>query len=233
MSQSFHLFQLQKIDTQYDKIVRRLEEIERAIARDPALISAAQALQESTAAELKAQHRLREVEENVRAKRIKMEQSEGSLYGGKIRVPKELQDLQTEISSLKKQISLLEDQQLDAMVALESAQQTLSLAKDKHAQAQALTTAQNASLSGERSELIRSRERLDLERNAVTAQIASINLEHYQALRRQKHGVAVTGVDSNSCAVCGGSMTMAEWQAARSPTTIAHCPTCGRILYAG
>ncbi len=233
MSQSFHLYQLQKVDSQYDKIQRRLEEIDRALQNDPALIAAAQKLHECSLAQHKADHTVKEIEENVRMRRIKMQQSEANLYGGRITIPKELQDLQSEIASLKRQIAALEDQQLEAMFVLESAQKALDTAQNDHNLAHAHTIHQNAALMGERDDLLRTRERLDKERSAMIAQINPPNLELYQSLRRQKHGLAVAGVDANACAICGGSLTPSEWQAARSPNAITRCPTCGRILYAG
>lgn len=233
MSQSFHLFQLQKIDTQLDKFQRRLDEINQALENDPALVAAEQKLHECSLAHHKARHALMEIEENVRARQIKMQLSESNLYSGRINNPKELQDLQNEIASLKRQITALEDQQLEAMLAFENAQQSLDTAQNDHKQAQAHASSQNAMLAGEREDLLRTRDRLDKERRAIIAQITPSNLEHYQNLRRQKHGLAVAGVDANSCSICGGSLTPSEWQAARSPNTIMHCPTCGRILYAG
>jgi uncharacterized protein len=55
-----------------------------------------------------------------------MQTSEASLYGGKIRNPKELQDLQVEIAALKRRTATLEDEQLEAMLAVEDAETQLT-----------------------------------------------------------------------------------------------------------
>jgi predicted nucleic acid-binding Zn-ribbon protein len=58
-------------------------------------------------------------------------------------------------------------------------------------------------------------------------------LEMYENLRQQKRGVAIAEISDNACAACGTTLTAALQQSARSATTLTHCPSCGRILYAG
>lgn len=47
-------------------------------------------------------HDLKTAEAEAEAQKIKIEQTEASLYGGSVHNPKELQDLQREVASLKK-----------------------------------------------------------------------------------------------------------------------------------
>ena len=109
MNQSFHLFQLQKIDSQLDNLNKRIHEIDGIIAGDRSVVEAQDALSAAKANHQKARHHLSECEDRVSSKRIKIEQSEANLYSGSIRNPKELQDLQMEIGSLKRHLADLED----------------------------------------------------------------------------------------------------------------------------
>ncbi len=233
MSQSFHLYQIQKIDTQLDQIEARRAEITSILEKDVRMRNAQKHLDEAHVQVHQLQHALREMEEITRAKRIKIEQSEAALYGGSVRSPKELQDLQTEVASLKKHLATLEDQQLEKMMQLEAAEAQQAEAQRAFDELNEQLISEYASLNGEKSQLERQRERLNAERTVISGQISAENLEVYQRLRQQKKGQAVVPIEDESCGVCGATLTPAECQAAKSPLKIIFCSACGRILYAG
>ena len=233
MSQSFHLYQIQKIDTQLDQIEARRAEITSILEKDVRMRNAQKHLDEAHVQVHQLQHALREMEEITRAKRIKIEQSEAALYGGSVRSPKELQDLQTEVASLKKHLATLEDQQLEKMMQLEAAEAQQAEAQRAFDELDEQLISEYASLNGEKSQLERQRERLNAERTVISGQISAENLEVYQRLKQQKKGQAVVPIEDESCGVCGATLTPAECQAAKSPLKIIFCSSCGRILYAG
>lgn len=233
MSQSFHLYQIQKIDTQLDQIEARRAEITSILEKDVRMRNAQKHLDEAHVQVHQLQHALREMEEITRAKRIKIEQSEAALYGGSVRSPKELQDLQTEVASLKKHLATLEDQQLEKLMQLEAAEAQQAEAQRAFDELNEQLISEYASLNGEKSQLERQRERLNAERTVISGQISAENLEVYQRLRQQKKGQAVVPIEDESCGVCGATLTPAECQAAKSPLKIIFCSACGRILYAG
>jgi predicted nucleic acid-binding Zn-ribbon protein len=179
------------------------------------------------------QQSLKQKEDEVQAQRIKIETNESSLYGGKVRNPKELQDLQVDIASLKKRLSILEDEQLDIMLTIETAELEFSQAQKNLNQAQADHGNRTASLAGEQSQLSKSKDNLLAERNPLLNSVVPENLSIYQSLRDQKKGVAVVSIDDESCSACGTTIRPVEIQAARSPQKIAFCSSCNRILYAG
>jgi uncharacterized protein len=233
MSQAFHLAQLQKVDTQLDQIQNRLNEIDRIIKTNQTLQQAEAELKTARDRMLETQRALGKAEDAVQSQRIKIETSESSLYGGKIRSPKELQDLQSDIVSLKKHLATLEDQQLDNMLSLEQAEESQKKADQRMTAVQAEFTSQSASLIGEQGMLQKTQERLQVERQAVLPQIEAENIVTYNRLREQKRGIAVSQVEDGACKGCGSTLRPAEIQAARSPSQLVRCSTCGRILYAG
>ncbi len=233
MNQAFQLAQLQKIDTQLDQIQNKLIAIEQVLASNQALLLAQSDFDKTKAQRIQSQKALKDAEEAVQSLRIKIETSEAALYGGKIRNPKELQDLQSEIQSLKRRLAQLEDIQLEAMVALENAEQEEKNSSVFLRKVQSESASQMASLLGEQNQLKRAQERLATERETITPQITTENAQLYTRLREQKRGLAVCLVREGACEGCGTVLRPAEWQAARSPTIITRCGTCGRILYAG
>src|SRR5574341_261584 len=127
MSQPFKLFRLQQIDSHIDQVQSRLREIEATLNEKAALNEARQHFTDAEANLAEAQKALHRAEENVNAQRVKIEQTEASLYGGKIRNPKELQDLQNESAAFKRFLATLEDRQLEAIIAAEDLEARASM----------------------------------------------------------------------------------------------------------
>ncbi len=231
MSQSFHLFQLQKIDSQIDQNDRRIAEIHE-ILEDR---SQQKAMQETKGEKQNtfATHsmEMKKLEHEVEQKKIKIEQTNNSLFSGKISNPKELQDLQNEVASLKKAITALEEEQLEKLILLESAENELNSFDETLKNFQADAIEKNSGLQGEASQLKAQNHNLVKEREIVVGQIEKQVLGMYEELRRKKKGIAVSEIVETVCTACGSELTPAECQKARSPSALVFCSFCGRILY--
>lgn len=57
------------------------------------------------------------------------------------------------------------------------------------------------------------------------------DLPIYERLRKSSGGIAVTLMVESSCSACGANIPSAIEQEAKSPTKLAYCPTCKRILF--
>jgi predicted nucleic acid-binding Zn-ribbon protein len=233
MSAPFKMYRLQQIDILIDRARSRLREIDVALGDDAAV---RQALQQKAAAEHAIQEAFRAVaraEEEVQSQRLKIEQTEASLYGGKVRNPKELQDLEHEAAALKRYLTVLEDRQLDAMLALEEAEGVEAQAAAALDALNVQTASQNETLLSEQANLINEIRRQEQDRQAVAASIPPEDIQLYEQLRLQRNGVAVTRVTDKACSACGSTLSAALLSASRSPNQITRCATCGRILYHG
>ena len=146
--------------------------------------------------------------------------------------PKELQDLQMEVASLKRHLETLEERQLEAMVNAERTENELQAANEKLESVRSNLKDQNRDLTQESDTLNKDYERLLSERNAVMSDITEQAIKTYDQLRKQKRGIAVAALNDNSCAACGTTLTASLQQSARSASQLFTCPTCGRILYA-
>ena len=233
MNQALDLYRLQKIDSRRDQISARLSEIDRILSEDRDLQDAQKNYNHAEQELQKARQTLKKAENAVQTQQIKIEQDTTNLYSGRIRNPKELQDLQLEISTLKKYLIILEDQQLDAMIALEKAETLCDEAKKNQQSVQAKSLDAHSILRGEQYKLEKEVERLNTERVTIINPLSPDIRKLYDRLREQKRGLAVATVHDASCDACGATLTPAEMQIARSPSQISFCQTCGRIIYAG
>ena len=233
MNQAFHLYRLQQLDTQIDQAEASLAQINRLLSGDEAVLQAGQAA-DSTAKRLRdVQSKLKQAEFSAKEVEIKLAQSESNLYAGRIKNPKELQDLQKEIASLKKHLGTLQDQQLEVMVDLEDAE-----AEDQHAakgltEAKARFAEQSAGWMGQKAQFTQTVERLKTERSTILPLVPADQQRVYDQIRKRKSGVAVVTAREGACSACGAEVRPSEVQAARAAQELVFCTSCGRILYAG
>ena len=232
MSAALGLYRLQQVDSQTDQIRARLYKIHETLENDIELRAAMDAVSAAESDHKSTSNSVKSSESDVERQRIKIEQAEASLYGGQVKNPKELQDLQMEVASLKKHLATLEERELEAMVHAEETENALGKAKDKLQKVQMRLKEQNRDLAGESEALSKGLERLESERKAVVDNLAEAMLATYEKLRKQKNGVAVTSMIENSCSACGTTLTQSQHQNARSTNQLFNCPTCGRIVYA-
>jgi predicted nucleic acid-binding Zn-ribbon protein len=231
MSAALALYRLQQVDGQIDQIQARQRWIQDTLQNDLSLRVASEVC---AAAELKfkeASRLLNLSEAEVEKQRTKIEQADASLYGGSVRNPKELQDLQKDIVSLKKYLETLEERELEAMLTLETAQQEFENAESELERTQVRVNEQNRDLSLENQALLKDLERLQTERRAVIGDLAASAVVMYDQLRKQRRGLAVATITDSTCAACGTTLTPAQQQSAHSTSQLFNCPTCGRILY--
>jgi predicted nucleic acid-binding Zn-ribbon protein len=233
MSRPFKLYRLQQIDTQLDWINTRLHEIDTAMQDDASLKQAGEAAQQSEQAHEATGKALRRIEDDVQQQRIKIEQNESSLYGGKIRNPKELKDLENEVASLKRYLATLEDRQLDAMLVEEEAAANRQQAAVELEKTRLNYERRWGELNFEKEKILKDQERLEGERRAASGSILPEDMAQYMQLRKTRRGVAVAMVVDRACSACGSTLNAALLNAAHSPNQITLCDACGRVLYKG
>ena len=233
MSLSFKLYRLQQIDSQLDRARARLREIDTALSEDQAIRQAKARLQEAEK-ELRSNRKLlRQAEDAVQEQRLKIEQTEATLYSGRVRNPKELQDMQNEAAALKRYRIVLEDRQLEAMIAVEEMEAVQKTASSDLETVVSQFAKQHSALTQEQTVLLNDIERIENERKATVSSIPDDPLKLYEQLRQQRRGIAVAKVTDKACSACGSTLNAVLLNAARSPNQISRCDICGRILYGG
>ncbi len=231
MSISFSLYQLQKIDSQIQESEKRLAMIQTEMESDLVVTEALKILQISQDAFLKIKEEVDHINQEIHQRKVKIEQSESALYSGNEKNPKMLQDLQTEIGSLKKQIMGFENELLDKLIEQDTAEQTLKKRKSEFDAQNTKLNSVKSLLTSEIDNLLKINERLKIERITAVTQIPSDYLREYEKLAASKQGIAVGTIMDDSCSVCGTTFTPAQCQSARSQSAFFYCPTCHRIIY--
>ena len=233
MSAALGLYRLQQVDSQMDQIRARLKTIREILENDLELRTAKEALSAVENLYKHAANALKQSEADVEKQDIKINQTEASLYSGSVKNPKELQDLQMDVVSLKKHLGTLEERELEAMLQMEEAENGLQSAKVNLAGVQSNLKDQNIELENEGDALNKDLERLESERKAVTSALDDQSIKTYDGLRQQKRGVAIAILNDNACSACGTTFTASQQQSVHSASQLYYCPTCGRIVYSG
>ncbi len=233
MSRPFKLFRLQQIDSQLDWLSSRLDDVTAMLGDDRELVEMEQKAAASKEALQKAKNAQSSAEFEVQQQRIKIEQTEASLYGGKVRNPKELQDLQKESVALKRYLSVLEERQFEAMLIEEDAIARLARILVEQADAIAEHAARSQDLESEKQKLQSDIRRFEDERQATASTIEPEDLAEYTRLRAKRRGIAVAKVVDRACSACGSTLNAALLSASHSPNALNFCDMCGRILYVG
>lgn len=233
MSRPFKLYRLQQIDSLLDGLRSRLTEVEKALLDDHD-VRAIEEKRIQIENELnKIKKLLRDAEYQTQQQRIKIEQTEASLYGGKVRNPKELQDLQHESAALKRHLAVLEERLFNVMLEEEQVAAQYEECQSEQAEVNQRQAERIKALLQEKVKLERDMDRSEGERQAALSSIETQDLDFYTRLRLKKKGIAVAKVTDKACTACGSILSATLLNAAYSPNQINQCETCGRILYTG
>ena len=231
MNQAALLYNLQLLDTHITQINQNIKQIETVLMNNQAVDIAKVLLGEAEKQLEKSSKELKIIEEKANSLQIKIDQSNSSLYGGSIKIPKELKALQDELQSLRKRMAALEEQQLDQMLLVEEHQSEMKTREQHYHQSQAEDSGKKSSLRGEADQLRKTLEKLNVERQAVCTSISPANLQLYKFLREKKRGIAVAKNIDTSCSVCGALLRPSEIQLARTSDDLSICESCGRIIF--
>lgn len=229
MSESSNLYRLQCLDSEADAKQQRLKEIAAALRESEALQQARRTTEEAQAQAQQCALRQRDLELQTRGLVDKIARFEQRLYEGTIKNPKELDDLQKDIASLRRRQQQLEDELLEVMLKREEAENTHTQAQTRLEEIQAQWSAQQADLLRERDALQARLAEIEQERATLLPQIEADILSTYQYLRRRKGGVAIAQMLDGACSACGVALPPGlEWQLRQGKR--ACCSNCERIL---
>jgi len=172
------------------------------------------------------------IDADVEQGRTRRTRDQERIDRGEIANPKDLQHMLSELESLQRRIGTLEDQELEVMEQVETAQRELDALTVQLTEADARL----ATLSGSRDEKVAEidaeLERVVGERAPIAAGLPDDLLALYDKLRVQKGGVGAAALRARTCEGCHISIDPAELaqiKAAGSDQVI-RCEECQRIL---
>jgi predicted nucleic acid-binding Zn-ribbon protein len=225
------LYALQRLDSQLVRKARRYREVEASLGESEAFRKARAALEAAQEEHSRCRAALRDRELETQRISDKLDTDSERLYSGRIKNPKELGDLQKETEYLKRRKANLEDQQLEAMMALEEATAHLAVANEEYVVVEAAWKADNLELSQEYDTLKQELAQLSEQRKRVAPHITERDMNEYTALRRLRKGVAVVAVRDGVCQICRVTVPGRDLERAAQTDELQHCFGCDRILY--
>lgn len=169
---------------------------------------------------------------DVEQVRSRIGRDRARLDAGQVSSPRELENLQSEIESLLRRQSDLEDVELDVMERLDAAQARLKEAGAERvsvaADVQAVTARRDAAVGEIAGQSAKAAER----RAAVAAQEPADLLDLYERLRTQHAGVGAAALRRGQCQGCHLTLNAGDLSVIRAaaPDDVVRCEECRRIL---
>ncbi len=230
MTSAAELYALQESDLALDRATARLAEIEAELGESEELIGARQRAEEKRQTVVGLRSRQADLEIEVDDARAKASEVEKKLYGGSVRNPKELEDLQADVTSLHGQIRKREDALLAELVELEEGEKELGEAESTCSALEARWQAAQQALEAERASIEPEVVRLQEKRGKQSSGIDRAALNLYQLLRERRGGYAVAKVELGMCQGCRITLPMSVLQKARTGLELVQCVSCERVL---
>jgi predicted nucleic acid-binding Zn-ribbon protein len=233
MGQPAVLFKLQEVEIGIIRAQQRLRQIADLLANDE-VIQQAQAQIAAAQNELNPlKARLHTLEHEIQQNESKTKNTDQQLYSGAVKNPKEMQDMQQEIESLKRWHGELENTMLETMVAAEEAEASLAKANSNLAAIVASRGDEHKHLLDEQAKLQAQVEEDRQRRQQVLREVEPENLKIYTTMKPRKNQQPVALMHDNNCGFCGVAQTAAIEQEVRRGTKLINCSNCERILVAG
>jgi predicted nucleic acid-binding Zn-ribbon protein len=229
MTVTNQLYQLQEMDLEIESTEQALSQKVSQLG-DRQILDRAQGKLASEQQQLEElRHQQHDAEWEVDDLLSKIAAAEEQLYGGKITNPKELSSLQHEVNTMKAKIDQLENQALEVIDQVETAEKSVTAATDEFRNLEEEWHHQQQQLSDEIAQLKSRLAYLQQKRQQLSDEIEPQAVKLYEKIRQQKKQ-PVAKVEQGICHVCRISLSASELQHARSGQPV-QCGSCGRILF--
>lgn len=171
-------------------------------------------------------------EADVEQVRSRIERDRQRLDGGMISSPKELENLQSEIQSLQRRQSDLEEIVLDVMERRETTSSNLESATTERTSVQADLQTVTAARDQALAELDEQAAKANAARTQIAAALPAGLIELYDKLRAQHGGVGAAALRLRRCQGCNLTVNTVDVNAIRAaaPDEVIRCEECRRIL---
>ncbi len=229
------LLELADIDAELGRIAHRRRslpehaEITRLEGRDAELRDSIAAM---TAQASDLGREQAKAEADVEQVRTRIDRDRQRLNDGMIASPKELENLQSEIQSLQRRQSDLEEIVLDVMERRETTSGQLKEATEERASVGAELATVTASRDATLAELDGQAGQAEAKRAAVAGAIPRDLLELYDKLRAQHSGTGAAALRHRRCQGCNLNVNTVDLNAIRAAADdeVLRCEECRRIL---
>ena len=143
----------------------------------------------------------------------------------------EYQAYDHQVETLKKEITSLEDRELELMEAAETQKPIITKADEEARATRAMVERQIADLEAKIKAIDTQQKDVQAERAKLAADIDEDLLDTYQRLFDKKDGIAVAALASDICQGCHVKAQTHIIYAVKAAKEVTTCLNCGRILY--
>jgi len=229
MNVAKQLYRLQEVDLEIESDERALEEVKSQLGESRAVIKTQKQLEleQKSLEELSRQQRSAEWE--IDDISTKLAVAEEQLFSGRVKIPKELTNLQHEVETFQARRNQLEEQALEIIDQVEQSEARVARINSELETLTADWQRQQKQLADEVERLKAALTDLKAKRQRLAGEIDPSAFEFYQTLRKGK-GIAVARVEQGICRGCRISLPTTDLQQARSGNLV-QCSSCGRILF--
>lgn len=224
------MYELQGVDLELDQRNVRLAEIKKALGNESSLTPLRQ---ESRTAKTEADAAFAKqynLDQLIGGFEAKIAAADAKLYGGTVKLARELTDLQADINMIKRQRGEQEDVLLEVLEEVDAAQARLKSGASSLAAAEQTWNADQTSMTEEKSRLQGEVASLNVDRAARAGQITAADLALYEQVRKLRKGKAIAILHGSICESCRVGIPNKLEQQARNGEKVVRCPNCGLIL---
>ena len=229
MSTSNLLYALQKIDTALFTFRKELNEIQQALKEPVPLITKRNEKVELTTSLSTLSTSVKDSELAIGTLQEKLNRSTERLYSGKVKNPKELGDLESEVNSLNGRKDTMELELMELMEEQELTSEILNSTQDELGKMEEDWAQKSQNLRIQQGEVALKMKELLGKRKGQAEKIDQAVLTQYQKLLQSKGGVGIVKLNGNVCTGCKIGMDGGTVRQINSGKLI-NCPNCGRFL---
>ena len=224
------MFALKELDIILDRVQSEQVKVEYELNNGNAVGKLESELERDTdwLAETQLQQRATKLEAETQKERS--ENLNSQLYGGEVTNPRDLESLEREASNVRRLFEQHETALAEISERIEEAQNKRGELEFKLGEARAAWEIRQAELQAAIKELNKERTGFEGQRSKLTEDLDPSTLQHYEALRKSKGGLAVAKVERGLCQGCRMSLPTHQQQRVRNGLQTVLCSSCGRML---
>ena len=224
------LKRLQAIDGELYRLHRQREEKPQELEQVQAQLAAEDAKVKAAADRVKTlQLAQKEKEGELQTKEAHIKKLQGQLF--QLKTNKEYATMQREIDGLKADNSLLEEDIIRALDAIDQAAKDRKIQEAQFATAQQQAGAERQRLEGELAEIEARIAQLERDRTTILPEVEAKTLAAYERVLRLREGRALVPIVNDACGGCDRRLPPQVVNEVYLKAKLVTCEHCSRILY--
>jgi predicted nucleic acid-binding Zn-ribbon protein len=232
MSRSQKLLEIQRIDLERDALIAALARVMAGLKGNPEVVAAQREVRAAAESLAEVQPILQDQDLERQSVKAHIAREEGKLYGGRVAAPKELQNYELEIASLKRHLAELDDAALETLLLRDEASERLHTAETTLQETEAGAVVEHGDLTRKKREIAAEIRQFDADRAELVAALPPTDVQFYERVRKAKGGRAMAKAGDGTCSACGVLLPRQEFDRVRDGDDLIPCPGCGRVLCA-